>query len=158
VADCCLLFYWLQSNVITGLPLPSLSCGPATLPTKIKSNSNPLPRHHSASSPTLLGTRSLFLGRHRSLLGTHPIGSIVSYCWCFSFVCSNHSFLHRCCFFLVVVRSLVDPQLILNSRSSFAYLSRRITCHGLMVSLVVSSSPPNSLLQLHSRGQSSRGV
>jgi hypothetical protein len=39
---------------------------------------------------------------------------------------------HRCCFLLSFVLLL-----ILNSRSSFAYLSRCITCHGLMVSLVV---------------------
>jgi hypothetical protein len=127
VADCCLLFYWLQSNVITGLPLPSLSCGPATLPTKINSSLT-LGTHPVASTkstPTVSigivatpgNSFTLFRPRqivaagntshlvidhhwHKAIVNVSLLRSVQSsYCWCFSFIRSVHS--HRCCFFLL---------------------------------------------------------
>jgi hypothetical protein len=166
VADCCLLFYWLVagSKVITAHTRLVLSSKFKSIPANRRCllQRQPKPNQvqiHSRGIIWLRRQHSWELGHssmssnccwgHIPLAHSHlvaSVGSIVSYCWCFSFVHSIHS--HRCCFFLLSldqsvaagICSLVVVCALSTDGLLFAYLSRCSTCHGLMVfscSLVV---------------------
>jgi hypothetical protein len=93
----------------------------------------------------------------------------VSYCWCFLLVRSIHSTaaassfnrlldLHGAYEFMPLCPSIVVGRLScccscsFNSRSSLAYLSRCITCHGLMVSSCLLPHQTVFIIQIHSCG------
>jgi hypothetical protein len=148
VADCCLLFYWM-------LPLQRQ-------PKIIQMHSHNINRHRPPHSWELVPSSGSSNCCWEPIPSTGYIGScqslttgntsrlvalirLISYCIILLVFLTRsiiQSLIPPPLLLLVVVRALADPQQLVCS----AYLSRCITCHGLMV-LFLSSSSPNSLLQ-----------